>query len=341
MSRTPYYLFISIALILIGTPFLIASFSADSNSVFGGFLFNPIDGNSYLAKMHLGFEGEWKFHLPYTTEQGNGAYIFLYYLFLGHVARLTGGSLLLIFHIARLFGSLFLLIALAGFVEKIFAEKNASVRILSFVLAVFGSGFGWIAAIFGMFTSDFWVAEMYPFLSMYANPHFPLGLAIMILFLTFELGNNQRVNPLLLLVLGILEAIVFQFGFVVGISIAIIFRILSYKKSTQPLFRNLTWFGLGGGPVLLYQYSAIITDPVLSQWNAQNQTPAPPVWDLLVALSPAFLCLLFYLFKSFKAITREYPLLLAWVIGPAILAYLPFALQRRFLAGIFIPVALF
>ena len=104
--------------------------------------------------------------------------------------------------------------------------------------------------------------------------------------------------------------------------------------------RPVLWFGLGGLPVLLYQYNAIMTDPVLSQWNVQNQTPAPPVWDLIIALSPAFLCLLVYFFKYIKEIITKQPLLLAWALGSVILAYLPFALQRRFLAGVYIPVAL-
>ena len=30
-------------------------------------------------------------------------------------------------------------------------------------------------------------------------------------------------------------------------------------------------------------------NPALSSWNSQNLTPSPPIWDLLLALSPIIL----------------------------------------------------
>jgi len=74
--------------------------------VFTGILINPIDGNSYLAKMAEGWRGDWLFTLPYTTDPGPGALIFTYYLFLGHLARWTGASLDLVYHAARAAGGL-------------------------------------------------------------------------------------------------------------------------------------------------------------------------------------------------------------------------------------------
>ncbi len=75
--------------------------SAGASRVFAGALFNPLDGQSYLAKMRLGWGGAWTFNLPYTPEAMPGAFIFTYYLFLGHLARLTGLGLELVYHLAR------------------------------------------------------------------------------------------------------------------------------------------------------------------------------------------------------------------------------------------------
>jgi hypothetical protein len=50
---------------------------------------------------------------------------------------------------------------------------------------------GWLALFTGAFTSDFWVAETYPFLSAYANPHFPLGLALVLWLLTPASSNRM------------------------------------------------------------------------------------------------------------------------------------------------------
>ncbi|MCX8025139.1 MAG: hypothetical protein N3A60_08045, partial [Thermanaerothrix sp.] len=51
---------------LAGLPYILAALITPRERVFVGFLFNPIDGYSYLAKMYEGFQGEWLFRLPYT-----------------------------------------------------------------------------------------------------------------------------------------------------------------------------------------------------------------------------------------------------------------------------------
>ena len=76
---------------------------------------------------------------------------------------------------------------------------------LGFAIAVLGSGVGWLAVVFGKFTSDFWVAEAYPFLSMYTNPHFSLGLGLMILALIPDIGRESRWYTVLGIALGIVQ----------------------------------------------------------------------------------------------------------------------------------------
>ena len=70
-------------------PYLIAWAATPSGYQFGGILVNPFDGYSYLAKMRQGWLGSWQFHLTYTPEPHEGAYVFLFYLALGHVAELN------------------------------------------------------------------------------------------------------------------------------------------------------------------------------------------------------------------------------------------------------------
>ena len=70
----------------------LAVIAGGDTHVFGGFLLNPLDGNSYLAKMQQGASGSWRFTLPFTPEPGEGAYLFLFYLALGHLCRLTGAA---------------------------------------------------------------------------------------------------------------------------------------------------------------------------------------------------------------------------------------------------------
>ena len=92
-----------------GLPYALA-YAVPPGYVFSGFLINPVDGNSYFAKMREGMRGEWLFTLPYTAEPGPGAFIFTYYLFLGHVARWAGAGLDCVYHAARTLGGLALLL---------------------------------------------------------------------------------------------------------------------------------------------------------------------------------------------------------------------------------------
>ena len=191
-SRKPLFLiFVLLGLLIVITaPYLLAASPGEPGYVFGGFLLNPIDGNSYLAKMYQGWQGSWTFRLPYTAEPGKGAYLFLYYLFLGHIARFLDLPLLLVYHLARICGAIALVLALDRFFLTTMPTKRA--YWIAMLLAVFGSGMGWMAALFGGFTSDLWVAEAYPFLSAYTNPHFPLGLALLVWLLTPGRGLEAK-----------------------------------------------------------------------------------------------------------------------------------------------------
>lgn len=334
-------------LLLVSLPYVLGYALAGTEWVFGGFLLNPIDGQSYLAKMFQGWQGAWRFTLPYTHEPGQGAYIFLNYLALGHLARLVGLPLALVYHLARLVGAAVLASGVMALYEETLpgaAHKTAV------VLGLFGAGLGWLVVFFGLLPADVWVAEMYPFLSAYTNPHFPLGLGLLLWMLVLvvraaraETGSILA-RGLLLSGLGVLLAGVQPFGIVV---LAVVLG--GWLAWEWAAVRRLPWQGISvaaaalgpGGAYLLYQYTAILADPVLAGWNAQNFTPAPPAWDFVLSLSPALLLAgvaAWHAWRS-KMATRGVRLLLVWALGGLVLAYLPFPLQRRFLLGYFVPLA--
>ena len=98
-----------IVLCLVSLPFILAGRASGTDYVFSGFLFNPFDGNTYIAKMQQGWQGNWRFTLPYTADSGGGAYLFVFYLGLGHLARIFNLSNIVVFHLARLLGAILLL----------------------------------------------------------------------------------------------------------------------------------------------------------------------------------------------------------------------------------------
>lgn len=331
-----------IILFAVTGPYLYAYFQTGDGYHFGGFLFNPTDGNSYLAKMRQGLEGEWKFKLPYTAEPGDGGYLFLFYLGLGHLSRLLGLPLIITFHLARVLGAVFMLWSLKVFFDRIFTDPL--LRFYAFLTAAVGSGLGWLGVFFDLFTMDFWVAESYPFLSAYASPHFSFGLGLILILAAPGYIKSPFLAGSLSAALGVIQpfGVVVLAAVLVGEMIGDFLKTPVRKLSSWLMTDNYlavkTFFSiLGGGLIILYQFLVIKTDPVLSQWNAQNQTPSPPIWDLILGLSP---CLLFAVLGGWRIWkTQRHVNLLIWLVLTLFLAYIPWNLQRRFLTGIMVPAS--
>jgi hypothetical protein len=103
--------------------------------------------------------------------------------------------------------------------------------------------------------------------------------------------------------------------------------------------RRLVGALLGGGAYLLYCLREIARDPLLAGWNAQNLTLSPPAWDLLISLSPAILLAVPGLVVAWRSGGSGGRLLALWSVIGLLLVYLPFGLQRRFMLGLYIPLA--
>jgi hypothetical protein len=347
ISRRDRFLYITISLVLfvaILIPFILAELNSGENTIFGGFLINPKDGNSYLAKMYQGWSGEWRFKLPFTAEPGNGAFLFLFYLALGHLSRIFQLPLLLVFHLARTLGSLCLIWSLWHFYSELLDVTRS--RNFAFALASLGSGMGWVLLPFESFTSDYWVAETYPFLSSYANPHFPIGLAIVLWLLNPSILTKTKMGKWITVAFGVtILSVISPFGVVVTIIILggqIVWCLLS-KENPKELVTYSLIIIVFGLPMLFYYFWVTNTDPFLMQWNLQNLTPSPPVWDLLISLTPP---LVFGLWGIEKYRKKEglqkksnFRILITWVVLGFVLVYFPFGLQRRFMMGLYVPIS--
>ena len=345
-------------LALASLPFLYAVRAAGPDFVFGGFLLNPQDGNTYLAKMVEGWNGAWRFTLPYTYEPGRGAYLFLFYLFLGHLSRWLHLPLLLVYHAARLASGLILLLVLDRFFQATLPQPGQ--RFLAFALAALGSGLGWLALPSGAVTSDFWVAEAYPFLSIFATPHFALGLALLLWILLQGTAGQPAAWKIWRLALASLAlSLLSPFGVVIALVVlggllaidllsparALRASSLNLAERTSTAWRRLLSMGgpwlavlLGGAPFLIYDLWVTHVDPQLAAWNAQNLTPSPPGWDLLLSFSPLLLLSLPGARQAWRSDARGQRLLLAWAVLGLLMLYLPFGLQRRFMMGLWVPV---
>lgn len=128
------------------------------------------------------------------------------------------------------------------------------------------------------------------------------------------------------------------FGVVIGGIVLAGVTVWNWFENKQLLIRKILWFASGGIIFLVYELYVIATNPVYAGWNAQNITRSPQIGDLLISLSPV---LILSFVGALIAVRRRNiydRLLLTWFVLGIVLIYLPFGLQRRFMAGLYIPV---
>jgi hypothetical protein len=323
-------------LLTLSLPYVVTYLLTGNGYHFNGFLVNPTDGHSYLAKMQIGRSGEWLFRLPYTSQPGDGVFLFTYYIALGHIAGLFHLPNLLIFHITRVVNAVFLFVVLNNFIKS-YIKGIWSIFALG--LLCFGAGLGWLGLLFGFVSPDFTIPEMYPFLSSLTNPHFPLAIGLMLIILNRSWELNLK-DTLITTLISLLLLIVQPFCMVIVIGILVFSCLLVPKEDLKDKIIQLTSLMLPSMVFGFYLNMILKNNPALSSWNSQNLTPSPQIWVLLIALSPIILPAVYGMVSVIKSKEKTYYPLVIWIILVILLAYLPLNLQRRFLIGLYIPVSI-
>lgn len=318
-------------------------------AVFGGFLVNPTDGYSYLAKMRQGWQGSWLFQLPYAADPGQGAFIFVYHLFLGHLARLFQLPLVNVYHGARLLASLAMYLLAFAFFKQVLADRQS--RWIAYVLTLFGSGLGWVGLLLGITPSDLTIPESIPFLTAYTNAHFPLAAAAVLGIAICVVGEGSTIRRTLGTFFGAtVLAIVLPFS---AMGMAVVFLTWSawevlraarsgFNAGKEDLTRKLApimGFFLGVSPWGAYDIWVQSRHPALRAWSAQNITPSPPPIHYILGFG-----LVLALALAGAALARPHRttsgrLLLTWVAATGLMLYAPFPLQRRLSLAVFFPLA--
>ncbi len=333
---------------LASLPYVIVYLTTPPDARFVGTLLNPLDGDTYLAKMQFGAQGDWLFHLPYTAQDHPGALVLTHYLALGHLAAWTRLPIPLMYHLARVMAGLALLLAVYALIAR--ATHDLVERRLAFLVVALSSGVGWLAVMFGhLGTSDLLIPESNTFFSLHLNPHFPMAMALMIgMFiiggLKTKVSSRGRVGATILQsAMSLALAVVQPFAVVTVYATLGVLLLLRWQRDGRPAWREVGVIliaGLVTLPLSLYTFWVTQADPVLRGWTAQNVTPSPAVWDYALGYG---LILVLAVPGAIGAIRRRSDtdlLCLAWIGVTAIALYAPFALQRRFSLGLHIPLAI-
>lgn len=353
----------SAAIILISSlPYLYGWWLSTPQMQFSGFFIGVEDANSYLAKMRQGAEGGWLFHLPYTPEPHDGAYLFAFHLLLGKLARLGSIPLPLMYHLARVIFGLGLLLTLYHFISYFVSEVG--LRRLAFFLAAGGSGLGWL--VIGLQLApklglplDFYVPEAFIFLVLYHLPHLALAETLLFWAILWTLQSWQTgrwlpvfgAGAALIGVALITAFYVGVFAIVLGVTALILTLSRRSIRTTRVYWAQLITATVLPLPVLLYDAYIFTTNPVLGVWNQQNLILSPEPWHYLLAYGPLLLLAgygLKWLWSQLVAETKasdnfarcKILLLLGWCLVFPVLVYLPFNLQRRLVVGVQLPLAI-
>ncbi|NIM06902.1 MAG: hypothetical protein GTN65_15075, partial [Armatimonadetes bacterium] len=331
-------------------PYLLAGWLTGPDELFSGFLLNPLDGFSYLAKMRQGAEGSWGFRLPYAPDPGPAAFFFVFYLALGHLSAWLQTELLVLFHGARvLFAATMFFLAYLLFEHTSASHKAVQA---AFALTLVGSGLGWLGLPFGAAPSDLMIPESIPFLSAYVNPHFPAATALQtlgtLLVATEIMGGRWR--EILCFTSGLVLMLILPFAIVSQIAFLALWLAWEVYYLSRigfpPLsaleripWRPFLFLVAGAAPVMAYDLWLTRNHPVLAAWSAQNLTPSPPPHEYLLGYGFVLLFAVFQIVKRKPYQTSLGRLLLAWIVIGFLLLYVPFSLQRRFSLGLFLPLA--
>jgi len=336
-----------VALSLTSLPYLLGCYLSSPDMHFGGFVIAVEDGNSYIAKMGQGARGQWLFHLPYTSEDHDGAILFIFHLLLGKLAKLRGLSLVNVYHLARLGCGLFLLWMTYVFIS--YFVSFVALRRIAFLLLCFSSGLGWLLITLGLSSDipiDFLLPEAFTFLILYAFPHMALARTLMLGTFILTLTAFRRNQIVYAILAGIA---CFLVGLIVPFYVGVAYVVLgSYLVALLGKRWCIPWRELGlaaivvfiSAPVLLYNGYIFWTNPIFRIWAEQNLILSPHPLHYVSGYAIVALLAIGGIGYMLRRSESEKLFLVSWVLVVPPLLYIPFNLQRRLIEGFQIPLCI-
>ena len=360
-SERSWVLVFAVCLVLLtAIPYLIAA--SQRGGDFTGFLIGVEDGNSYIAKMLQGAQGDWLFRSPYTTTSQTGALIYLPYLLLGKLLgpNAQHDALVLLFHLFRSATVILLCFAAYDFLSHFL--KSVNLRRLGLALITLGCGLGWLLlflglrSLFGSIPLDFYSPEAFGFLAIFSLPHLVLARALFLWGLLRYLRTYsnpvkkvQRFTILLTIFIWLAMALIHLITAALGLLlIAVHFGYSFIRKylnknefelnNTQ--LQTVIWALVGVLPVIAYNAWVYWQDSYLRAWATQNQILSPNPIHYLVGYGLVLPFAYFGLRNLLRVNWQLGTFLLSWMILLPFLLYAPMGLQRRLSEGVWVALVL-
>lgn len=348
--RLPFVMGLALAVVTL-VPYIYGYLVQPPGHAFMGFYYLGDDANTYLAKMRQGWEGSWSWQNRYTTESSPSAYLFMFWIFLGHVAAVFNLPLIVTFHLARI-AAAFAMMATGWFAIRHFVQDPGARRFALFLLAL-GLGMGYVIqalghpVVFGNRTDtlDWRMPELTVFYSILALPHFAWSGVFAMLGVALTLKAIERGS----IGLGALAGAAWlgqasihpQMPILMGGATAV--ALLLRPAPARGWFAAALAFAIPA-PYILYSYLAFVGNPEVQRWTFHSKNALPPeTVSLLFAIAPQLLLALTGLPGALRRRTREDLFLIGWIVLLAAILYLPNPagdLRRRFLDALYLPLVI-
>ncbi len=352
------------ALLVLGfttLPYLLGYARQGENWRYSGFLFGVEDGNSYIAKMLRGGQGEWLFRTPYSPFPQRGIFMYFPYLLLGKLTAPPGQheQLVALFHLFRLAGGIALVFSTYAFVAIFIHERTW--RRVGTALIILGGGMGWLVVIGagslwgGDLPLDFYSPEAFGFLMVFGLPHLAAARALSLWGLrNYLIHSDQKFTLRNALKTGLIWMgvwllqpinIIITWG-VVGAHLVLAWLWQTRRGGSAEWlkWRQYLKHGLGicmsSAPLVLYTFLSFRFDPSLGNWEVQNQLHSPPIHHYLLAYALLLLPAVLGVGLSLRKIPWTASLIVAWAVLAPILVYLPVSIQRRLIEGSWIAIVI-
>jgi len=333
---------------------LLASFLAQAPNIytwldtpegfwFSGFntYFSPVDFNTYLASMRQGFNGNWLWQNRYTSETTSAYPFFIFYLLLGHFARLLHLSLPFVFHFSSFVLSTVFLLIVYSFIAHFLKEEKD--RLYCFLLVSLGGGVGWGAL---QSSPDVLHREVTVFATL-DLPHFVLDQLLFILTIYFGfLGvkNRDLGKTIISAVSGVLLSLIHPYSLVVAVVVLGGYTFLSgvLKRAFLTKLKYLSPLLFTSAAILLFFLYTIYLrgDPVLKEWMRQQVILSYHPLIMFLGYGLLSILALFGLRSLWEKRSEPALFFLSWFFLHFSIIYLPVPFQLLMIRGFFIVLCL-
>ena len=344
-------------MILTMIPYIVGYSTQGEGWRFTGFVIGVEDGNSYIAKMLSGTEGDWLFRTPYNAEYQRGFLAFIPYILLGKLASQPAqhDQLVAIYHWFRFFSGILAIVAGFDFISLFI--KDIKWKWWAIVILVFGGGGGWVLVILeqknflGSLPLDFISPESFGFLGLLGFPHLALARACLLWGFTAYLKEFPGyVTGIFWFFLGFLQPIYVVVAWsVIGVYLILV-SIAAWREQKGDYIGS--WGTVKGYyvrallgviisfPLIMYTAISFIADPFLKTWAAQNSLPSPHIVHYLIAYGLYIPFLILGVKNLLKIDPIKGYLIAGWLTALPVLVSAPVSTQRRLAEGIWAAVTI-